>query len=106
MMGYSGVLIREGIEVEDRSSIGRVVIGNNAYCLVWLGGSDGFLESRKSWNSASVVSDMVSSDGVPLGRDEQEGISVFAVDFDIGFIPGAEIIDRSFKGAVKAVAVI
>lgn len=49
---------------------------------------------------------MVSSDGVPLGRDEQEGISVFAVDFDIGFIPGAEIIDRSFKGEVKAVAVI
>jgi hypothetical protein len=29
MMGYSGVFIREGIEVEDGSSIGRVVIGNN-----------------------------------------------------------------------------
>jgi hypothetical protein len=43
---------------------------------------------------------------VILGRDEQEGIGVCAVDFDIGFIPGAEIIDRTFNGEVNAVAVI
>ncbi len=48
---------------------------------------------------------MVSGDFVVWQGDEKEGVSVFASDFDIGFVTGAVIIDITFVGLVEEMAV-
>jgi len=73
--------------------------------LVLLSGTNGLIHGNYSWLSASVICDVIGRNFEALGRDKEEDVIVFALDFDVGFISSAYGVDRAFMLQIEGMAV-
>jgi len=85
--------------------IGRVSIGDEDNREFWPGGADRLFHGHDGREHSSVIGHMVGGDLEAFGGDEEKDIVMFADDFDVRFIAGADEIDGSFLLKVKAMAI-
>src|SRR3990172_179408 len=94
-----------GVEKVDSCGIGGVSIGDQDNGLVWICGANGLFHCNDSREGFPGVCQVVGGDFESLGRDEEEDIPMFSQDLDVGFIPSAQVVNRSLPGEVEAMAV-
>ena len=82
----------------DASGIGGIAIGYQDNGLVWISSANGLFHGNNSREGFSGGGQVVGSDFERLGRDEKEDIVMFSEDFEVGLIPCAYCINRSFTG--------
>lgn len=81
----------------DGGGIRGVSVGNDRELLIGLSGADGLGGGDGCGQDVSGVCEMIGGDFQGLGGDKEEDEVVFALDLDIGFICGADGIDRAFS---------
>lgn len=85
--------------------IRRVAVGNESDLLIRLCSAYSFNHGSDGGLGVSVVGNVVSGDLQVFRGDKEEDVMMIAHDLDIGFITCADVIDRAFVLAVKAMAV-
>ena len=89
----------------DSCGIRGVSISHKDNGLFWICGANCLSHRNNGGKGFSGVGQMVGRDLEVLGRDEEEDIVMFSEDLDVGFIPSAYVINWSFAGEVKAMAI-
>lgn len=85
--------------------IGRISIGDDDNRLFRVCGADRLLHGDDCGERFSGIRDMVCGDLETFGRDEEKDVVMFSHDLDVGFIAGADVINRSFVFQINGVAV-
>lgn len=80
---------RDGVDEMDAGWIRGVPISNESDLLIRLSSADGLIHGDDGRLSASVICDVIGRNFEALGRDKEEDVIMLALDFDIGFITGA-----------------
>lgn len=93
------------VQEADAGGIRRIAVGDERRVLVCGSGTQGFLHSDGRRQGIARGIDMVGGDVASARRNEEEDVSVFAGDFDVGFVAGLSGVDRAFEPHIEAVAV-
>jgi len=73
--------------------------------LIGLSSADSLLHGDDGRLGASIVCDVIGSNFKIFRGDKQEDVIMLALDFNVGFIPGAYGVDRAFMLQIEGMAV-
>ena len=74
--------------------------------MIGISGPDGLLDSDSGGKYLPRIGQVVGGDFEFFGRNKKEDEAMFAHDFDIGFVAGAEVIDRTFILKIEEMAMV
>lgn len=100
-MGVATLLIEE----VDGRDIRGIAIGNEAQRLVLGQGPYGFGHGGGSSKRVSLVADVIGSNLMGEGVEEEKGIIFFAIHTDVGFVTRGGIAQRSLVVGIESVTV-
>lgn len=102
LVGFKALLIDE----VHGGDIGRIAIGNEAQGFILREGTEDFAHGGRSTEDITLIGDVVGSNLMRLGIEEEEGVIVLAGHTDVGFVTGGSIAGGSFVTGIEEVAVV
>ena len=97
-----------GIRIDKMNAgrIRRIRVSNKSNILVIRSSANSLLHSNNSRLGISGVREVIRRNFTIFRRDKKKSIEMFAKDFNVGFIAGRDIINRTFVFKIKDMAIM